>query len=271
MTMDNWKIGDGEDYESIVGYEFADDEHPSNEQRTFVTKQDQMDYDLKEHNILLDKGIQSCEITFDGRLRNDTAFYNLQQAVMRGRIIITNGDEETDLYYEKKFYPNADYFYYVRRGQCQRLREGNRPLLRNYTIRLQLTDPFRYSDETTDRTSSGSSGTTSSMDFTGNYFQIPELEFETSSGSVTRVEISSNAGGSIDARIPEGLAPGERLVIDQRLDILFVYDTSGNLKSSRRGFSGRIVIPEGSTGVTFSFESTGGSGTFTARHRERNW
>ena len=269
--MANWKIGDGEDYDSIVGYEFSPDEHPSNEQRTFVVKQKQEDYDLKESNIVLDKGIQSSEITFDGRLRNDTDFYNLQQAVMRGRIIITAGDEETDLYYEKKFYPGDDYFYYVKRGQCQRLREGNRPLLRNYTVRLQLTDPFRYKNTTTDRTASGSGGTTSAMDFTGNYYQLPELEFETTSGTVTRIDIESNAGGSISASIPGGLATGERVVIDQRLEILFIYDSSGNLKSSRSGFSGRIAIPQGSEGVTFTFEATGGSGTFTARHRERNW
>jgi hypothetical protein len=267
--MADWKLGTGETYATITGFTFPSDEHPDNFSVEKTKAQEGTPHYLRESIILLDKGLKEARLVLDGKFFSDTNMRNFQKQVDNTQIyFVSSGWEEKDMYFEQKLYSSDTRFYYVKAGDVQELREGRRPGSRPYKATFLMVDPFQYDDSPETDTVTGSSGTTSSMDADGDFYILPEFEFEVSSGTLTKLVIDCNkSSGTIT--IPCSIASGGVLKINQRTGVAQAYDSSGNLTGPAIGISGRIALRETETGITFTFTATGGSGDFTATVRPR--
>lgn len=270
--MANWKYGTGESYATLTGFEFPADEHPDNFSAEKVKAQESTPNFLRESIIVLDKGLKEARLVLDGKFLGSNAETNLralQKQADNTQIYFTDsGWEEKDMYFEQKLYVKSDRFYYVKTADIQELREGRRPGARPYKATFMMVDPFLYDDVPDEDTISGSSGTTSSLDCDGDFYILPEFEFEVTSGTLTKLEIDCNkSSGTIV--VPCNVASGEKLIISQRKGVAQEYDSSDLLKGPAKGIAGRISLRQTETGVTFTFAATGGSGNFTAKIRPR--
>lgn len=267
--MAQWKLGTGETYATLTGFTFPTDEHPGNFSIDKIKAQESTPNYLRESVIVLDKGLKEVRLTLDGKFFSDSNIRALQKQLDNSQIYFTDsGWEEKDMYFEQKLYISETRFYYIKTGEVQELKGGKRPGERPYKATFLLTDGFLYDDTPDEDTVSGSSGTTSSLDCGGDYFILPEFEFEVSSGTLTKIEITCNKSDGTLV-IPCNVASGEKLVISQKKGVAQEYDSSGLLNGPAKGISGRISLRETETGVTFTFTATGGSGDFTAKIRPR--
>jgi len=270
--MANWKYGTGDSYATLSGFTFPADQHPDNFSAEKTKAVDSTPHYLRESIILLDKGLKEARLVLDGKFLGSSAETNLRafQKQSDNNQIYFNSDgwEEKNMYFEQRLYISDSRFYYVSTGDVQEIREGRKPGARPYKATFLMVDQFLYDDTADEDTVSGSSGTTSSLDAGGDFYNLPEFEFEVTSGTLTKIEITCNkSSGTIV--VPCNVASGETLKIRLRRGVAQEYDSSGDLKGPAKGISGRIALRETETGITFSFTATGGSGNFTASVRPR--
>ena len=262
-----YKIGDGASYASPtdnVGFSF-----PKNPRSLIITddsKVDQVDWELQDFNVVLDKGDTGGSLTAEGDLTASSDMDSLRLACKWKRYLSTN---EIDMYYEKKFWHKSDRFRRVKGMKVDTIRTGARTLMYPYRLTMKLVDSFEYNDTEASDSSASAAGTATvtGVDNAGTAYTFPDIEVDRTSGTITKVVVTYNGNtltwvGSLGA--------SQRLRISQLLQQAIIFaTTSTTTPTSYKSYSGIMPIAASVTGASFIFTLTGGEATCRVKVRPR--